>query len=88
MAQALGSSGYDVKLSMEVLTKSLQYKTQSPAIQRFAIESIESIADELQKLAYTIANKEDQKKDWLEGLNLAVKTLEENNFTESDSDKN
>ena len=87
VAQALGSSGYDVKLSMEVLTKSLQYKTQSPAIQRFAIESIESIADELQKLAYTIANKEDQKKDWLEGLNLAVKTLEENNFTESDSDK-
>ncbi|WP_254031208.1 NACHT domain-containing protein [Planktothrix agardhii] len=87
VAQALGSSGYDVKLSMEVLTKSLQYKTQSPAIQRFAIESIESIADELQKLAYTIANKEDQKKDWLEGLNLAVKTLEENNFTKSDSDK-
>jgi HEAT repeat protein len=87
VARALGFSGYDVKLSMEVLTKSLQYKTQSPAIQRFAIESIESIADELQKLAYTISNKEDQKKDWLEGLNLALTTLEENNFTESDSDK-
>ncbi|MCF3578515.1 NACHT domain-containing protein [Planktothrix agardhii] len=78
VAQALGFSGQDVKLSMEVLTEFLQAET--PMTQKeYALDSIQVIADELSQKAYTIANQEDQKKKWLAGLNLAQETLKQNN---------
>jgi len=88
VAQALGSSGYEVTSSMKVLTEFLPDQTKSPSIQRFAIESIESIADELPKLAYQVADKEDRKKDWRDGLKLAQEALKnnENNILESNKD--
>lgn len=88
VAQALGSSGYEVTSSMKVLTEFLPDQTKSPSIQGFAIESIESIADELPKLAYQVANKEDRKKDWRDGLKLAQEALrnKENNILESNKD--
>ena len=88
VAQALGSSGYEVTSSMKVLTEFLPDQTKSPSIQGFAIESIESIADELPKLAYQVADKEDRKKDWRDGLKLAQEALKnnENNILESNKD--
>jgi hypothetical protein len=78
VAQALGFSGHDVKLSMEVLTEFLQAET--PISQKeSALDSIQVIADELSQTAYTIADQEDQKIKWLEGLNLAQETLKKNN---------
>ncbi|MCF3609191.1 NACHT domain-containing protein [Planktothrix agardhii] len=88
VAQALGSSGYEVTSSMKVLTEFLPDQTKSPSIQGFAIESIESIADELPTLAYQVADKEDRKKDWRDGLKLAQEALKnnENNILESNKD--
>ena len=89
VAQALGYSGYDVKLSLKVLTEAIQDKTLSPTIQKFAIGSIEIIADELPNLAYKVVDKEDLKKDWRDGLKLAEDALnnKENNIRESNKDQ-
>lgn len=88
VAQALGYSGYDVKLSLKVLTEAIQDQSLSPTIQKFAIESIEVIA-ELPQLAYQVADKEDLKKDWRDGLKLAQEVLnnKENNIRESNKDQ-
>jgi len=89
VAQALGYSGYDVKLSLKVLTEAIQDQSLSPTIQKFAIESIEVIAAELPQLAYQVADKEDLKKDWRDSLKLAQEALnnKENNIRESNKDQ-
>ena len=89
VARVLGYSGYDVKLSLKVLTEAIQDQTLKPAIQKFAIESIQVIADELPQLAYQVADKEDRKKDWRDGLKLAQEALnnKENNIRESNKDQ-
>ena len=89
VARVLGYSGYDVKLSLKVLTEAIQDQSLSPTIQKFAIESIEVIAAELPQLAYQVADKEDLKKDWRDGLKLAQEALnnKENNIRESNKDQ-
>ncbi|CAH2572586.1 PBS lyase HEAT-like repeat [Planktothrix rubescens] len=87
VAQALGGSGYEVTSSMKVLTEFLNNPTQSSQTQESALESIQIVSDELSKSAYQVTDQEDHGKDWLEGLSLAKKILEENNISELKNDK-
>ncbi|WP_395649315.1 NACHT domain-containing protein [Planktothrix agardhii] len=86
LAQALGRSGCDVTSSMKVLIEFIK-KNTSITQKEFALDSIQIIADELSRTASSIVDKEDQKKDWLKGLNLAAATLNNNNSYKSKNDK-
>jgi hypothetical protein len=75
VAQALGFSGHEVKLSMEVLTKFIKDKNQSDQTQESAVNSLNIVADELSKSVHKIAGNNNLKKDWIDGLELAINQL-------------
>ncbi|MCB8780531.1 NACHT domain-containing protein [Planktothrix agardhii] len=87
VAETLGFSGYHVETSMKVLTDFLLDQNKGSEKQEFALNSIEIVADELPDLAISKdsfyywadqKDKEDIKKDWLRGLNVALEKLDVN----------